>query len=97
MEDVICAQEISLSVQSLVDNNRRMCRQCFNAFEKAPKVWESLKSGVLDACILTNAPSTSKQYFIPPASKRSRLFLKSSGESPDVNVIHYFIILLMFV
>ena len=91
LEEEISTRGRSLSVQSLVDNDGRMCRQCFNVFERASKLWESLKSNVskvADVLIPTDAPFTSSHCClnVPPTPKRSRLSSKSIGESPEVNV-----------
>jgi len=34
---------------SLVENVGKMCRQCFNTFERASKLWDTLKSNITKA------------------------------------------------
>ena len=92
MKEEIDSRGTSLAAQSLIDDDGRMCRQCFNTFERASKVWETLKCNIskaADIFIPNDAPST-RQYNVLPVPKRPRLSsnstVGSTVQSPEVKV-----------
>ena len=105
MKEEIDSRGAALVAQSLIHDDGRMCRQCFNTFERASKLWEALKCNIskaADIFIPSNAPSTGQRN-VPPTPKRRRLLSNSEGEStvrsPEVKVSKFasFIIAVMLI
>ena len=81
----------SVTSQSLVENVGKMCRHCFNMFERASKLWQGLKIDTVkaaDAYVPHNAPLATIPHRCdaPSTPKRPRLSDQQEGQSPEVKV-----------
>ena len=87
----ISQRSTSATAQSLVENIKRMCRQCFNTFERASKLWQTLKANMVkagNAYIPRYAPPVAidRPCEVPPTPKRPRLSDWQEEQSPKVKV-----------
>ena len=68
MKEEIDSRGAALVAQSLIHDDGRMCRQCFNTFERASKLWEALKCNI----------SKAADIFIPSLAAQRSTYTKTT-------------------